>query len=218
MIYLGLTGNIACGKSSVAALFEKLGCYSIDADELSRKVMSKGEKAYEQIVEAFGESVLKENGELDRPLIKRIVFNDETERKTLESIVHPAILEAEQKLAGEIKGKDNKAIIITQAALSVEAGTYKRFDTLIVVYADEKCQLERLLKRDGINRDIAEKMIASQMHYEEKVKFADFIIDNSGSLESLENEVNRVYSDIKQLIHAKKQLKKSGISDFFNQK
>ncbi|KAA0258624.1 dephospho-CoA kinase [Deferribacter autotrophicus] len=207
-LYLGLTGNIASGKSTVAKMFESLGCYTIDADEISRIVMKKGEKAYFKIIEAFGEKILDENGEIDRGKLKEIVFNDDSKRVVLEQIVHPAIRDYERKLVSEIKGRDSQAIILTQAALIIEKKSFDRFDGIILVYVDRKSQLERLLKRDGIDKELAEKIIASQMPYEEKVKYANFIIDNSKDLEHLKSEVNRVYNVLKIHLYTKKQIKK----------
>ncbi|MCD8553992.1 dephospho-CoA kinase [Seleniivibrio sp.] len=196
-MYLGLTGNIASGKSTAAMFFEKHGCYCIDTDEISRIVMSPGEKAYLGVVEAFGRDVVREDETLDRAKIRNIVFNDPEKRKILEGIVHPAILEYETKAVGRIKGKDDKAIIITQAALTVESGSYKRFDWLVVVYTDPKVQLQRVMKRDSITQEQAKKIIDAQMPIEEKLKYANFIIDNSADIDRLEREVRRVIELIK---------------------
>lgn len=172
--------------------FEKHGCYCIDTDEISRIVMRPGEKAYNGVVEAFGRDVLNADETLDRAKIRSIVFNDPEKRKMLEGIVQPAILEYESKAVGGIKGKDDKGIIITQAALTVESGSYKRFDWLVVVYTDPKVQLQRVMKRDSITEEQAKKIIEAQMPIEEKLKYANFIIDNSADLDKLEREVRRV--------------------------
>jgi dephospho-CoA kinase len=192
-----MTGNIACGKSTAAEYFEKLGCYTIDADQISRIVMSRGQEAYEKIVELFGSSVVSDNGELDRSAIRKVVFDDPEMRKKLEGIVHPAILEYERKQVGKIKGRDDKAVIITHAALTVESGSYKRFDGLIVVYIDPEVQLRRLMERDKLSEDDALKIIRAQMPIEEKIKYAQYIIDNSKDTAHLEKEVERVFDLIK---------------------
>lgn len=193
-MYLGLTGNIAGGKSTVAKMFEKLGCYTIDTDIISRTVMSKDGLAYSPVVEAFGTGILDGEGNIDRKALRNIVFSDPAARKKLESITHPAILKTEAKQVGEIKGKDDKAIILTQAALCVETGAYKRFDGLIVVYCEPEEQLRRVMQRDNISREEAEKIIAAQMPIDEKVKYADFIINNSTTLDETEKDVRRVYN------------------------
>lgn len=207
-MYIGLTGNIASGKSTVAKMFEELGCYTIDSDEISKKVMKKGESAYSGVVGYFGKAILNSDFEIDRGKLKKIVFDDPDKREVLEKIVHPAILDYERKLVSNIKGRDDKAIILTQAALIIEKKTYRRFDAIIVVYVDEATQLKRLLQRDGIDKDLALKIISSQMAQEEKLKYADFIIDNSKNLEFTKMEVRRVFEAIKIYKYCDRQLKK----------
>jgi len=208
-VYLGLTGGIASGKNTVAEMFSELGAYTIDADEISREVMSSGHKTYEKIINNFGSDILKENNEIDRKVLKKIVFDDAEKRKLLESIVHPAILAEEKKRVGAIKGRDDKAIIITHAALIVEKGTFDRFDGVIVVYAEREQQVERLIKRDSISREFAEKIVSSQMPLEEKVKYADFIVDNSGALEDTKKDVQRIFNTIKIYKYCFRQLRKN---------
>jgi len=192
-----MTGNIACGKSSAAEFFEELGCYTIDADSISRIVMKNGGTAYEDIVKLFGADVVGEDGELDRTVIRRIVFDKPEMRKELELIVHPAILEHERKEVGRIKGRDDKAVIITHAALTVESGSYKRFDGLIVVYVDPEQQLKRLMDRDKISENDALKIISAQMPIKEKLTYAQYVVDNSGDMDDLKREVHRVFDLIK---------------------
>lgn len=192
-MYLGLTGNIAGGKSTAAKIFERLGCYTIDTDILSRRVMAKEGLSYPAVVDAFGVDVLDKEGNIDRAVLRKVIFNDDAARKKLEEIVHPAILKTESRLVGEIKGKDDKAIILTQAALCVETGAYTRFDGLIVVYCEPEEQLKRLMLRDNISKEDAEKIIRTQMPIDEKVKYADFIVNNSGTPEETEKDVKRVY-------------------------
>lgn len=193
-MYLGLTGNIAGGKSTVAKIFEKLGCYTIDTDAISRTVMAKDGLAYDPVVEAFGTGILDDDGNINRKALRNIVFSDPAARRTLEKITHPAILKTEARLVGEIKGRDDKAVILTQAALCVETGAYKRFDGLIVVYCEPEEQLRRLMQRDNISREDAEKIIAAQMPIDEKLKYADFIVNNSATPDETEKDVGRVYN------------------------
>jgi len=196
-MYLGLTGNIASGKSTAAEFFEKLGCYCIDTDNISREVMSPEGEAYPLVIENFGDEILLPDKTIDRQKLRKIVFEDKNLRKKLEQIVQPAILRSERKMVGEIKGKDDSAVIITQAALTIEAGTQDRFDGIIVVYTDPDTQIKRLMKRDSISKEDAVRIIDSQMDISEKLKYADFIINNSGGLENLRSEVERVYKLIK---------------------
>lgn len=196
-MYLGLTGNIASGKSTAAQFFKELGAYVLDADDISRIVMQPGQEAYNGVVKLFGEKVLNADRTLDRAAIRKIVFDEPETRKKLEQIVQPAILEYERKEVGRIKGQDDKAVIITQAAVTVESGTYKRFDGLIVVYTEPEIQLKRVMARDNISEAQALKIIGAQMPIEEKLKFANYIVNNSGSLNDLRRETARVFELIK---------------------
>lgn len=196
-MYIGLTGNIASGKSTAAKFFEELGCYILDADEISRDVMKPGRAAYKGVAELFGSAVVNPDKTLNRAAIRKLVFSDPELRRKLEQIVHPAILEEESRARGRIKGSDDSAVIITQAAVTVESGTHGRFDRLAVVYTEPDVQLRRVMERDGITGEEAKKIIAAQMPIEEKLKHAHFVIDNSGDLDSLKKEVRRVFELIK---------------------
>lgn len=196
---IGLTGGIACGKSKVAEIFHELGFYTIDSDVISRKVMEKGETAYLKIIEYFGNDILDDNGEIIRKKLGSIVFSNKEKLKVLEEIVHPAIFDYEKKLRSQIYGKDNKAVIITHAAKMIESGSFSNYDALIVVTADKNIQLERLIKRDNITYEQAQKILNNQLSNEERLKFAKFIIDNSSDIDNLYKEVKRVYNLINQI-------------------
>lgn len=196
---IGLTGGIACGKNKVADIFHELGFYTIDSDVISRKVMEKGKIAYLKIVDYFGSDILDNNGEIIRKKLGSIVFSDKDKLKVLEEIVHPAIFDYEKKLRSQIYGIDDKAVIITHAAKMIESGSFSNYDALIVVTADKNIQLERLIKRDNITIEQAENILDNQLSNEERLKFADFIIDNSSDLDNLYTEVKRVYNLITQL-------------------
>ena len=196
---IGLTGGIACGKNKVADIFHELGFYTIDSDVISRKVMEKGESAYIKIVEYFGFDILDENENIIRKKLGSIVFTNKEKLKVLEEIVHPAIFDYEKKLRSQIYGKDDKAVIITHAAKMIESGSFAHYDALIVVTVGRDIQLERLIKRDNITYEQAENILDNQLSNEERLKFADFIIDNSSNLDNLYIEVKRVYNLITQL-------------------
>lgn len=196
---IGLTGGIACGKNKVADIFHELGFYTIDSDVISRKVMEKGETAYLKIIEYFGNDILDDNGEIIRKKLGSIVFSNKEKLKVLEEIVHPAIFDYEKKLRSQIYGKDNKAVIITHAAKMIESGSFSNYDALIVVTADKNIQLERLIKRDNITYEQAQKILNNQLSNEERLKYAKFIIDNSSDIDNLYKEVKRVYNLINQI-------------------
>ena len=200
---IGLTGGIGSGKSTVAKLLEKHGFYTIDADVLSRQVMEKGGSAYDKVVEAFGNDILFETGEINRKKLGDIVFSDSSKRVLLEQIVHPALWELERRKRGEILGKDSKALIVTHAALLAETGSYKKYMPLIVVYCSEETQLRRVTERDGLSKESALSRIKAQLPMQDKLALAHIIIDNDkDDLSSLEKEVERVAEMIKVMTYA----------------
>ncbi len=196
---IGLTGGIACGKSKVAEIFNNLGFYTIDSDDVSRKVMEKGEIAYNKIVKYFGSDILDENGNIIRKKLGSIVFSNKEKLIVLEEIVHPAIFDYEKKLRSQIYGKDDKAVIITHAAKMIESGSFIHYDALIVVTTDKNIQIKRLIKRDNITKEQAENILNNQLSQEERLKYAKFIIDNSKDINNLTLEVKRVYNLINQI-------------------
>lgn len=201
---IGMTGGIGSGKNQVADIFNQLGFYSIDSDISSRKVMEKGEAAYEKIVSFFGSDILDENDNILRKKLGDIVFNDKAKLKTLENIVHPAIYEYERKERSKIYGKDDKAVVITHAALIIESGSIDKYDALIVISCPDELQVERVMQRDNFSEEKARNIVAHQMPNEERLKYADFIIDNFSTLDDLYNEVKRVYNLITQINYGEK--------------
>ena len=201
---IGMTGGIGSGKNQVADIFNQLGFYTIDSDISSRKVMEKGEAAYEKIVSFFGSDILDENDNILRKKLGDIVFNDKAKLKTLENIVHPAIYEYERKERSKIYGKDDKAVVITHAALIIESGSIDKYDALIVISCPDELQVERVMQRDNFSEEKARNIVAHQMQNEERLKYADFIIDNSSTLDDLYNEVKRVHNLITQINYGEK--------------
>lgn len=201
---IGMTGGIGSGKNQVADIFNQLGFYTIDSDISSRKVMEKGEAAYEKIVSFFGSDILDENDNILRKKLGDIVFSDKAKLKTLENIVHPAIYEYERKERSKIYGKDDKAVVITHAALIIESGSIDKYDALIVISCPDELQVERVMLRDNFSEEKARNIVAHQMPNEERLKYADFIIDNSSTLDDLYNEVKRVHNLITQINYGEK--------------
>ena len=201
---IGMTGGIGSGKNQVADIFNQLGFYTIDSDISSRKVMEKGEAAYEKIVSFFGSDILDKNDNILRKKLGDIVFSDKAKLKTLENIVHPAIYEYEKKERSKIYGKDDKAVVITHAALIIESGSIDKYDALIVISCPDELQVERVMQRDNFSEEKARNIVAHQMPNEERLKYADFIIDNSSTLDDLYNEVKRVHNLITQINYGEK--------------
>ena len=193
MLKVGLTGSIAVGKSFVVGILSELGCHVLDADRTARDVVARGTAGLERIVSEFGKEVLNADGELDRKRLGSIVFADEKKRKLLNSIVHPLVIEAQDRWLIEREDADSGGIAVIDAALMIESGGYSRFDKLIVVWCEPAIQLRRLMLRDNLTREQAEKRIDSQMPQEEKKRFADHLIDTSNGFEDTRKQVIAVY-------------------------
>ena len=194
MLKVGLTGSIAVGKSFVLRVLGDLGCHTLDADQTAREVVEPGAPALKAVVEAFGRKILNEDGTLNRNRLGAIVFADEKERLRLNSVLHPFIISAQDKQMRRWEEWDPDGIAVVDAALMIEAGSYQRFDKLIVVYCRPEVQLERLMSRNGLSREEAECRIAAQMPQEEKKSYADYLIDTSCGFEATRRQTEDVYS------------------------
>jgi dephospho-CoA kinase len=192
----GLTGNIGAGKSTVGRLLASHGIPVVDADQLARDVVRKGEPALREIAARFGESVLMPDGSLDRKALAARVFQDPAERAALNAIVHPRIAEASAARMAALAGEGHEAAVY-EAALLVENGLADSFAGLIVVVAPEEEQLARLVLRDGMSEAEARARLAAQLPAEEKVKRATYVVDNRGSLADLEAQVARLVPALK---------------------
>ncbi len=197
MLKVGLTGSIAVGKTFVCEVFRELGCSVLDADQVARDVVEPGTKGLRLVVDAFGESVLGPDGTLDRAKLGSIVFADKEKRLLLNSIIHPLVFEAQDRWIKERAADDPEGIAIVDAALMIESGGFRRFDKLIVVWCEPELQLQRLMARDDLSRQDAEKRIASQMSQEDKKSHADFLIDTSKGHDDTCRQVANVFRQLK---------------------
>jgi len=202
MLKVGLTGSIAVGKSFVLGVLKELGCHVLDADEVAREVVRPGTAGLQAVVEAFGKEILGSDGTLDRSMLGAIVFADADKRKQLNSILHPFIIAAQDEELAGLERDDPDGIAVVDAALMIESGGYRRFDKLIVVYCEPDVQLQRLVKRDQLSLEDAQRRISSQMPQEEKKSYADFLIDTSGSWETTRQQVEDVFRQLKELSSA----------------
>ncbi|MDA2924920.1 dephospho-CoA kinase [Acidobacteria bacterium AH-259-L09] len=198
MLKVGLTGGIACGKSHVLREFQNLGVYTIDADEIAHQVILPGKAAYKKIVHTFGHDILAADQTIDRKKLGKLVFFDEEARQELNRIVHPFVLEEEERLISNFEtAKDPKSpIVMVDAALMVETGSYRKYDFLIVVYCDSVIQLRRLMSREGLSQEEAMRRIRTQMPLSEKVKHADYIVDNSGRLSDTKEQIKQIFTEL----------------------
>ena len=193
MFVVGLTGGIASGKSVVSNMLRDLGAGIIDADEISREVMIPHTKCWEEVIASYGSELLLEDLTIDRKKLAISVFKDSKKIKKLNRIVHPYIMQRIEEMIDEIRDKDPQALVIVDAALLVETGVYKHYDKLIVVYVSKETQLKRLIIRDAMSQEEAESRIDLQSPLTEKLKVADYIIENEGSLSKTREEVEKVY-------------------------
>lgn len=199
MLRVGLTGSIAVGKSYVTSVLAELGCHVLDADQTARQVVEPGAAGLSAVVDAFGAHVLRDDGTLDRQKLGALVFADETQRKLLNSILHPYIIAKQDEQLREWEKADPDGIAVVDAALMIESGGYKRFDKLIVVHCRPEVQLERLMAREGISSEEGQRRVASQMPQEEKLMFADYSIDTSEGFESARKRTEEVYKELRQI-------------------
>lgn len=190
---VGLTGGIASGKSTVASILVELGAVLIDGDQLAREVVAKGTPGLEKVVDAFGPEVLTPDGELDRPRMGQIVFNDEEQRHLLESIVHPLVFEryAELEAAAPADG-----VVVHDIPLLAESGRADTFDAVVVVETPAEVQVERMLRDRGWTRADAESRIAAQATPEQRRAIATHLIVNTGSRDELRARVEAVYAEL----------------------
>lgn len=199
MLKVGLTGSIAVGKSFVVSVLAELGAVVFDADKIAHSVMEPGRTAYADLVTEFGEGILGPDGVIDRLKLGPIVFADADRRRRLNEIVHPRVIEEQNRLLAAAEAHQPDGICIVDAALMIESGGYKRFDKLIVVHCDRETQVARLMARNQITREDAERRISAQMPSEEKRRYADYEIDTSGTFEETRQRVIAVYQQLLQL-------------------
>jgi len=197
MLKVGLTGGLATGKSFVGQALADMGCYLIKADELGHEVLRREGEAYEAVVWEFGQRILNADGSIDRKLLAAEVFEKPERLEVLNSLVHPPVIRREEELTAEIAARDPEAIVITEAAILIETGNYKRFEKLILVVCDEQQQLARAIQREGADREEVLARITCQMPLREKQKFADYVIDNSGSMEETLRQTGEVYQSLR---------------------
>lgn len=198
MLIAGLTGGIASGKSTVSRIFRNAGAIIIDADLLARQVVAPGLPAWQSIKAVFGDRVVGPDGVLDRSLLGELVFKNNHLRAQLESIIHPHVRDSmNRELARLARNSPNK-LVIKDIPLLFEAGMTKGLAEIIVVYVPEEIQLKRLMARDGMDLDAAQRRIDAQMPIEEKRSRGTLVIDNSGDLSQTVSQVMKIYDMLSQ--------------------
>ena len=204
MLRVGLTGGIACGKSAVGQMLVAGGAHVLEADKLSHQLMLPGKPVYDQVIQRFGRDIVRADGEIDRAALAKIVFNDHQRLQELTSILHPAVIRAQEQWMDDMGRSDPTGIPVVEAALIYEANLAEHFDTIIVVTCAAQDKLQRLARRMGIeDLDAArlelERRSSAQIPDEEKARRADYLIENSGSLRHTQDQVERLMIELRRL-------------------
>jgi dephospho-CoA kinase len=205
VLKVGLTGGIAVGKSAVGEMFAALGAHVIQADEIARQLIQPGEAVYQEVVGRFGSGILDSDGRVNRARLAEIAFgapNQPSRVQELNQIVHPAVIRRQEEWMAEVGRRDPHAMVLVEAALILEAGMAKGFDRLLVVTCWPEQRIDRWAQRLKVNRETARREVtrrmAAQMPDEEKIKAADYVIDNSGSLDETRRQVKTIYAELKK--------------------
>ena len=199
MLQVGLTGGLASGKTFVGHALAELGCHLIEADELGHQVLLPGAEAYDPVVNEFGEEILDQDRHIVRRKLGALVWNNPERLAKLNSIVHPVVIARQQGIIAQIAQTDPAAIVVVEAAILVETGSYRRFDRLIVVVCTAEQQMERAMKRGAYSKEEVLARLSRQLPLEEKVRVADYVIDTSGTKERTLEQVKAVYNSLRSL-------------------
>jgi dephospho-CoA kinase len=203
VLKVGLTGGIAAGKSVVGEMFAALGAQVVQADEISHQLMRPGEDVYREVVRHFGTEILQADGSVNRARLAELAFGSKPSRvHELNQIVHPAVIRRQQEWMEQVQQRDPQAVAIVEAALILEASMTEDLDRLVVVTCRPEQRVERWARRlkvdeETARREVARRM-AAQLPDEEKIKVADFVIDNSGSLDETRRQVEEIYGKLKR--------------------
>lgn len=211
MLTVALTGGIACGKSVVAKILEEKGCFVQSADQIAHELLNPGAPAWEEVVAHFGTGILNADKTVNRGKLGSIVFADEKERRRLNAIIHPRVLEKEEEAIRDLESKGRTGIYVSEAALTIEAGFQKHFDKIVVVFCAKDVQVQRLMARDGIARPEALRKIRSQMPVRLKLGYADYAVDTSGTLAETVEQAKRLFAQLSQDAVLKKKTKARGV-------
>lgn len=199
MLKVGLTGGIAAGKSTAAAMLARKGVLLFDADCLARRVVEPGQPAWEEIVKWLGNDYLHKDGTLNRKVIADLVFTDEASRQKLNSIVHPRVKELFQRKSSEQRKREPQKIQVWEIPLLFEAKMEHLVDIVVVVASSRDFQVERLMERDGLSRNEALRRIQAQYSLEEKIRRADYVLNNDETEEILQKQVDLLWEKLKKI-------------------
>jgi dephospho-CoA kinase len=199
----GLTGGIASGKSAIARIFASLGCSVFDADQIVARLYQPGEAGHEALVRMYGAGIVQPDGTIDRRKLADVAFASDESAKALNALIHPLVIAEQARMMEDEMRAGGDRIVIVEATLLIESGGKDRYDRLVIVDVDPETQLARAVAR-GMSRDDAARRIAHQLPREERLRYADYIIDNSGDLRAAEAETKRVFASLERDLAARK--------------
>jgi dephospho-CoA kinase len=199
MLKVGLTGGLASGKSFVGHALEQMGCLLIQADELGHAVLEPGAEAYDAVIAEFGREILDADGRIDRRRLGREVFNNPERLEKLNALVHPPVRARARKLMETFAQREPDGIAVSEAAILIETGSYRNYDRLIVATCGEQQQIERAMERDRLSREEVLARLRRQMPLQEKVKYADYVIDTSGDKQRTLDQTRAVFEELRRV-------------------
>jgi len=203
MLLVGLTGGLASGKSFIGHVLEECGCRLIRADDLGHEVLAAGGAAYAGVLEAFGSDILKEDGEIDRRRLGALVFGDAARLARLNGLVHPHVFALQDERIAAIGSREPRAIVVVEAAIMIETGSYTRYDTIVLAVCARETQIARAMRRDGLTRQEVEARLGRQMPLEDKTAYARFVIDTDHTKEETALRARQVYESLRALEQSK---------------
>jgi dephospho-CoA kinase len=200
MLKVGLTGGLASGKTFVAAVLEQLGCRVVSSDRLGHEAIRRDGESFARVIEEFGNGILGADGEIDRSRLGKIVFSDEAKLKKLSSLVHPYVLKKQESIFAQITAQDSGSIVVCEAAIMIETGSYSRYDRIVVAVCPPELQVRRYCAREGVSMTDALARLALQIPIEEKRKYADYVIDTAGTKQETKRQVRAVHQELLQQV------------------
>ena len=198
MLKVGLTGGLASGKSFVAGEFEALGAHVIHADRLGHETLAPGGEAYDDVIREFGPDIRLPDGAIDRKRLAALVFADPQKLAKLNSLIHPHVYRRQEVFFEEVARRDPRGVAVVEAAILIETGGYRRYDRLVLAVCPPELQIERFIARENATEAEARQRLARQMPLSEKLPFADYVVDTSGSKEDTARRAREVYAKLKE--------------------
>ncbi|MGD9037699.1 MAG: dephospho-CoA kinase [Syntrophobacterales bacterium] len=203
MVKVGLTGGIASGKSTVSEAFARLGAKVLDADKVAREVVMPGQPAWLKLQQIFGPKYFLPDGEVNRSKLRKLVFADPEKKSKLNAIVHPEVMKEINRRFEQLATSAQDAVVVVDVPLLLEVGVAHRFDRVIVVFVTENVQIKRLRQRDGLSLEGARRALSTQLALNKKVEHADYVIDNSGTRDETQAQVEKVWQELLVLTRKK---------------